>query len=390
MGGFIIPDSGNVVGSDAVMRQPEQVNPFMDGKVQQIDLAPVMDSAQDIAKAYNQMVEGENNAYLQQAYNDFDNHMASFETDLQNSRKGYDAKDIYSSIKDESYRYYNDMTGDPKDDGKVRPASADAKVALQQYIDKRQKSFISSSASYEANQMEVAQKATFEAGITNAATAITTAQTNQQIADGMANIARINSVQLRGMPSDYVRLETGKLQDAAAAGYISQLASVNPVQAVFQMKTNPNVSNYLTSETRSKLSKSIQDSYEARQLGRAMDGQVDELSPDYIKEIYNTQNDSETEFIRNRIVNDAREKKAVQDQKAADTFAQLSVEAMNKVYDANTPEEKFRAEVALAELSPEDYDFMAQSNDMLAKTEAAQRIIEQNNILAPSNKNIVK
>lgn len=379
-----IPDSGGVMGSDPVLRQPSFVEPQKTVKVNPLDITPVIDGVQSLGKAYLEQKEAQDNALTQQAANDFDEHMAAFQTDLFNSRKGYAAKDIYKAMKDESYKYFNNLTGEPKDDGKIRIASPDAKAKLQQYIDKRQRAFIAQSAAYEANEIQSAQKATFEAALVNASNRLITAKTNQEMADSMAEIERINAVQLRGYPADYVKLETAKLQDAAAAGYITQKIAVNPLEALYQMKTNPNVYDYLTTASQAKLKTAIQEAYRPREVGLAMNNDVSELTVPMIKQIYDVQNDSEAKYIRDSIINEAREKKAVQDQKAADSYAAMGSDLLNRALAAETEEERFKSEAALAEFAPQLYQTYSDMNAQIAEMETAKRIIEMNDIEAPT------
>lgn len=379
-----IPDSGGVMGSDPVLRQPSFVEPQKTVKVNPLDITPVIDGVQSLGKAYLEQKEAQDNALTQQAANDFDEHMAAFQTDLFNSRKGYAAKDIYKAMKDESYKYFNNLTGEPKDDGKIRIVSPDAKAKLQQYIDKRQRAFIAQSAAYEANEIQSAQKATFEAALVNASNRLITAKTNQEIADSMAEIERINAVQLRGYPADYVKLETAKLQDAAAAGYITQKIAVNPLEALYQMKTNPNVSDYLTSASQAKLKSAIQEAYRPREVGLAMNNDVSELTVPMIKQIYDVQTDAEAKYIRDSIINEAREKKAVQDQKAADSYAAMGSDLLNRALAAETEEDRFKSEAALAEFAPQLYQTYSDMNAQIAETETAKRIIEMNDIEFPT------
>lgn len=378
-----IPDSGGVMGSDPVLRQPSFVEPQKTVKVNPLDITPVIDGVESLGKAYLEQKEAQDNALTQQAANDFDEHMAAFQTDLFNSRKGYAAKDIYKAMKDESYKYFNNLTGEPKDDGKIRIASPDAKAKLQQYIDKRQRAFIAQSAAYEANEIQSAQKATFEAALVNASNRLITAKTNQEVADSMAEIERINAVQLRGYPADYVKLETAKLQDAAAAGYITQKIAVNPLEALYQMKTNPNVYDYLTTASQAKLKTAIQEAYRPREVGLAMNNDVSELTVPMIKQIYDVQNDSEAKYIRDSIINEAREKKAVQDQKAADSYAAMGSDLLNRALAAETEEERFKSEAALAEFAPQLYQTYSDMNAQIAEMETAKRIIEMNDIEFP-------
>lgn len=379
-----IPDSGGVMGSDPVLRQPSFVEPQKTVKVNPLDITPVIDGVESLGKAYLEQKEAQDNALTQQAANDFDEHMAAFQTDLFNSRKGYAAKDIYKAMKDESYKYFNNLTGEPKDDGKIRIVSPDAKAKLQQYIDKRQRAFIAQSAAYEANEIQSAQKATFEAALVNASNRMIVAKTNQEMADSMAEIERINAVQLRGYPADYVKLETAKLQDAAAAGYVTQKIAVNPLEALRQMKTNPNVYDYLTTASQAKLKTAIQEAYRARELGRAMNNDDEELTTSIIKLVYDVQNDSEAKYIRDSIVNEAREKKAVQDQKAADSYAAMGSDLLNRALAAETEEERFKSEAALAEFAPQLYQTYSDMNAQIAEMETAKRIIEMNDIEFPT------
>lgn len=379
-----IPDSGGVMGSDPVSRQPSFVEPQKTVKVNPLDITPVIDGVESLGKAYLEQKEAQDNALTQQAANDFDEHMAAFQTDLFNSRKGYAAKDIYKAMKDESYKYFNNLTGEPKDDGKIRIASPDAKAKLQQYIDKRQRAFIAQSAAYEANEIQSAQKATFEAALVNASNRLITAKTNQEMADSMAEIERINAVQLRGYPADYVKLETAKLQDAAAAGYITQKIAVNPLEALYQMKTNPNVYDYLTTASQAKLKTAIQEAYRPREVGLAMNNDVSELTVPMIKQIYDVQNDSEAKYIRDSIINEAREKKAVQDQKAADSYAAMGSDLLNRALAAETEEDRFKSEAALAEFAPQLYQTYSDMNTQIAEMETAKRIIEMNDIEFPT------
>lgn len=379
-----IPDSGGVMGGDPVLRQPSFVEPQKTVKVNPLDITPVIDGVESLGKAYLEQKEAQDNALTQQAANDFDEHMAAFQTDLFNSRKGYAAKDIYKAMKDESYKYFNNLTGEPKDDGKIRIVSPDAKAKLQQYIDKRQRAFIAQSAAYEANEIQSAQKATFEAALVNASNRLITAKTNQEMADSMAEIERINAVQLRGYPADYVKLETAKLQDAAAAGYITQKIAVNPLEALYQMKTNPNVYDYLTTASQAKLKTAIQEAYRPREVGLAMNNDVSELTVPMIKQIYDVQNDSEAKYIRDSIINEAREKKAVQDQKAADSYAAMGSDLLNRALAAETEEDRFKSEAALAEFAPQLYQTYSDMNTQIAEMETAKRIIEMNDIEFPT------
>ena len=380
-----IPDSGNIMGGEPVLRQPSFVEPQKEVKVSPLDITPVIDGVQSLGKAYLEQKEAEDNAYIQQASNDFDEHMAAFQTDLFNSRKGYAAKNSYKAMKDESYKYFNNLTGEPKDDGKIRIASPDAKAKLQHYIDKRQRAFIAQCAAYEANEIQAAQKATFEAGIVNASNRMITAKTNQEMADSMAEIERINAIQLRGYPADYVKLETAKLQDAAASGRVAQLLTVDPLHALREMKTNPNIYDYLTSKSQADLQKAIQDAYRPREIGRAMNNDVSELTVPIIKQVYNVQNDQEAQYIRDSIINEAKEKKAVQDQKAADSYAAMGSDLLNRALESadKSPEERFKAEAALAEFAPQLYQTYSDMNARIAETETAKRIIEMNDIQFP-------
>ena len=51
-----IPDSGGVMGSDPVLRQPSFVEPQKTVKVNPLDITPVIDGVQSLGKAYLEQI----------------------------------------------------------------------------------------------------------------------------------------------------------------------------------------------------------------------------------------------------------------------------------------------------------------------------------------------
>ena len=60
---MVIPDSGNITGSQPVLRQSSTVTPMSDARVETMDTAPVADSLKNLGKAYVQFKEQENLAF---------------------------------------------------------------------------------------------------------------------------------------------------------------------------------------------------------------------------------------------------------------------------------------------------------------------------------------
>ena len=84
------------------------------------------------------------------------------------------------------------------------------------------------------------------------------------------------------------------------------------------------------------------------------------------------------------IVLSMKRAKAVQDQKAADSYAAMGSDLLNRALAAETEEERFKSEAALAEFAPQLYQTYSDMNAQIAEMETAKRIIEMNDIEFPT------
>lgn len=385
MSGFTIPDSGNINSSSPVMRQQSTVTPMTDTRVEQIDLDPVADSIGNLGKAYKQYVDSENLAFGQQMNNDYNEHIAKYEIDWKNSHKGYAARDFYQALKDESWKFFNDRTGGPKDDGKIRTNDPDQKAAFQEYIDKRQPDLISRAMAYESSEFTAAQNSTIEASLTNAASRVVSASSPVEIANALADIDRTVEIQTRGYDPDYTRLQKGQQRDLAVSARVMQKLSTDPVGAALMIDRgrmpdgrpigDENVYNNLTSGSETKLRQAIKESAESKFKADTLNNE-----PPTEQDIMLTMgatNSVQARMIRDDIINEAKKEKATIDAESANVRASMITDMRNNVMNAKSPEEEFQAMTKFADLYPQEAVDFQKTNNLIKQDDRAAAIIDK-------------
>lgn len=378
-----IPDSGNITGSQPVLRQQSAVTPMSDTRVVPMDVTPVADSLENLGKAYKQFKEQENLAFGQQLFNDYNEHIAKFQMDWENSHKKYAARDYYQALKEESWKFYNDRTGAPKDDGKIRTNDPDQKAAFQTYIEKRQPSLISHAMAYEANELTQAQNESFDAGESAAAIRILSGDPIE-IANGLADLDRITAIRQRGADSDYIRLQQAQKRDVAVSGLVMQTANTDPVAAAKLMDRgrypdgrpigNPQVYDNLTSATEAKLRAAIKEAAGPKFEADELIGEGPTLED--IMYTYNPKNLVEAKMIQADISNKALKKKATIDKEAADARASQISDMRDNVFYAKTPEEKQEALIRFADRYPAEAQRVMEMQSLINQDMAAEKLID--------------
>lgn len=380
-----IPDSGNIMGGEAITRKQTSVNPMMDTRLEKVDVTPVADSLKNLGEAYKQYKDQENLALGQQLFNDYNEHIAQYEMDWKNSHKRYDAHGFYKALKDESWRFFNDRTGEPKNDGKIRTNDPDQKLALQKYIDKRQPDLISRAMAYEGAELTEAQRSTFESGLTNAAARVVANESPIEVADALADIDRITAIQFRGADPDYIRLQQAKERDVAVSALVTQKAISDPVGAALMLDRgrdsegrpigNELVYNNLNSATEKKLRETIKDVAKPKFKADTLLGKTPTVQD--IMLTYGTNNTVEAEMIRNNIITEANKEKAVSDGEFADARASMISDMRNNVLNAKTPEEEFNAMVRFADAFPQEATQFQQMNNLIKQDDRARELIDK-------------
>lgn len=381
-----IPDSGNITGSEVVERKQMGVNPMMDTHIEPMNITPIADSLSNLGKAYKQYKEQETLSLGQQVFNDYNEHIAQFEMDWKNKHKKYDARGFYQALKDESWKFFNDRTGAPKDDGRIRISDPDQKAALQQYIEKRQPDLISRSMAYEASEYTEAQRTTIEAGLINAASRVVSSNGNAvQLADALADMDRIIAIDSRGADKERTRLLQGKQRDVAVSELVAQKATIDPVGAALMLERghrpdgtpvgNELVYNNLNSGTEAKLRSIIKENAEPFFKAQTLAGKTPTTQD--IMLAYGTNNLAEATMIRNDIITKATKEKAVSDAEFAETRATMISDMRNNVLNAKTPDEEFDAMARFADVFPNEAVQFQEMNNAIKQDQLAESLIDR-------------
>ena len=382
---MVIPDSGNITGSQPVLRQSSTVTPMSDTRVETMDTAPVADSLKNLGKAYVQFKEQENLALGQQLFNDYNEHIAKFQLDWENNHKKYAARGYYQALKEESWKFFNNRTGDPKNDGKIRTNEPDQKAAFQAYIEKRQPDLISHAMAYEASELTAAQNASFDAADADAVTRILAANGDPvQTANALADIDRVTAIRDRGHDQKYIRLHQAEKRDVAMSALVMQTVSVDPVAAAKMMDRrtyadgtpigNPQVYDNLTSSTEAKLRAAIKEAAGPKFKSDELLGNGPTIED--IMFAYNTNNAVEAKMIRDDITAKALKEKATIDKEAADARQSQLLQMRDAVENAQTPEEKISAMERFADRYPAEAQRFIETQSILAQDRATAKIID--------------
>jgi len=261
-----IPDAPEIIGSEPVLRQGANLRGVSNIPTFQIDTSVSRQALKDFGEALALYEEDQNATYLTAWKSDFVQFASATATDIENGNKGRQATNLYDrKFKGAIDKWVEDRLGPDKNDGKLRIANNGLKQRALSWVDSQKISWINHFADYEANEFKKYRTTVFDANDQANANLVQNARTDEEIGNAIDGMFRTAKIQYQGMDDRYIANVAGKKADEAVATYVRSIIPTDPWGASVRVQNIDgkwaNASGALTSATRTKLMKEIQESY---------------------------------------------------------------------------------------------------------------------------------
>lgn len=263
-----IPDAPGIIGSEPVLRQGANLRGVSTIPDFSINTSAEREMLNDVGKAWALFEEDQNATYMTAWKSDFTQFASATATKIKNGHKGRAATNLYArqgGFKDQVDKWVEDRLGPDKNDGKLRIANKALKQRALAWVDSQKSSWISHFANYEASEYDKYRTTAFEANDQANANLVLNAMSDEEIGNAIEGMFQTAKWQYQGMDPRYISNVAGKKADEAVAAYVRTMIPSDPYSAAVRVQNIDgnwkNASGALTSTTRAKLMKEIQDSY---------------------------------------------------------------------------------------------------------------------------------
>ena len=259
-----IPDAPNVIGTQPVMREVDSINPKFEKTNFKIDVSQPVQAIKDTGKAYASYVDYNTNIWMGAACNQFSHDILEEENRLKNTHKGLAANDLYAKLEKYATGVLDDMTGEPKDDGRVRIANPELRKRFRDWASQQMPAYQSRMMNYSASELDTANKQIIKQGIedNNNFVLKSSYQTAELELDAAwPNYIRAAQLSAPGMPKEYQMAEAARMMDEAVYAKMKMLADTNVLEGLSWYYNVPAVQKAMSSKSSAAFFADIKKNY---------------------------------------------------------------------------------------------------------------------------------
>lgn len=340
---FKIPDSPDIIGGSAVLREPQgiQGTEVVD---MSIDTRPLQDFVANAGDAYSKYLEDRERTEDQARYNGWVEHMTNYRVRLYDENQRGKAKDLYARIKEESDRYISDTT-------KNLPTSATER--MRSWVDSQMPGYMSSAANYEAQQNEIYRKEVNETAISRNAQIISTSNNPIEIQIARDNIEYSVRDTLRGSPEDLIASTIAMQQDQASVAMISNKMLTDPKGAadlLNGLSLKEDVLDYMSSNSIAECRKALIDSARTQLINEhagylySGKGTAAPNNVELVQALLGPQaTEAQVEWFMADVASQGNKKAEAMKQEMVGVQNQMKTALTKQLVDAETPQERQQA-----------------------------------------------
>lgn len=259
-----IPDAPNIIGTQPVLRDIDAVSPVSEIPTFRINASAPVEAVKNVGNAYADYVEHSTNIWMGAACNQFTHDVLAEEQRLKNTHTELAANDLYAKLEKYATGVLDDMTGAPKDDGRVRIANPELQKRFRDWASKQMPAYQSRMMNYTASELDKANSRILQQGIedTNQFIIGSSYETaDEEFAAAWTNYVRAAQLSAPGMPREYQMAEASRMMDEAVYGKMKMLADNSIPEAVQWYYNVPAVQKAMSSTSRGAFFKDMQDNY---------------------------------------------------------------------------------------------------------------------------------
>ena len=248
-----IPDAPNIIGTQPVLREEQELSPVREIPNFKIDVSQPAEAMKDIGTAVASYVDYKTNILMGAACNQFDHDLITEEQRLKNKYKGIQANDLYVKLEQYATNVLNDMTGEAKDDGRVRIVNPELQKRFRDWASKQMPAYQTRMMNYTASELDRANQQIIEDTIKRNNFFVMGSSmegSKEQFDNAMATYRRAAQLSAPGMPASYQEGAARRMMDDAVLAKMKALSSNNVLEAVSWYVNVPAVNEYMLPQSR--------------------------------------------------------------------------------------------------------------------------------------------
>lgn len=342
-----IPDAPNIIGSEPVLRSPEQVNGATSTPRFKVDNGPALEATEAVGTLLANVNQQRVDTYMTQASLWWTEMMNKKMREVQDKYKGASAMDLYvREIKPYAQKLTNELIGEPKDDGIVRISNPDLQIAFKKWSDGQMRNYNAQIGHYEGQELARYNESTFDAREQQISEGLMYATTPEEIVGYSQSMLDLNKIRYRGYNPDRIaQLAAAKTDAAVAANVKSRIAT--DVEQGYSYFMDPQVQAALSNSSKTELRQALRDALVKQGEARGGEGlasgdvsKVDHYSSDMvIRNIYGTEDPEQIRAVQMEIRGKANDRAEGLKSKAAGVQAQIANSLGVELANAKTEEE---------------------------------------------------
>lgn len=342
-----IPNSPNIIGSEPVLRSPEQVRGTTITPQFKVDNGPQEDMVRAAGALLANVNQTRVDTYMTQASLWWTENMNKHIREVEDKYKGASAMDLYvREVKPYANKLTDMLFSAPKDDGMVRIANLDLQKQFKKWADGQMRNYNAQIGHYEGQELAKYNESTFDAREQQITEGLMYATTPEEIVGYSQSMLDLNKLRYRGYNPDRIsQLAAAKVDAAVVANLKSQITK--DVQVGYNYFTDPQVQAALSSKSKLELRQAMREALikqgEANGgagLAANDEGPISLYTADtVISQIYGTNNPEEINAVRMEIMGKAQERAKGLREKAAGVQSQINAGLSTELANVTTDEE---------------------------------------------------
>lgn len=369
-----IPDAPNIIGSEPVLRSPDQVNGTtltpqfkVDSKAEREVVGAMGDLLADVNQTRI-------DTYMTQAslwWTENMNKRIREITDPVTGIKGKNAMDLYvTQIRPYAKQLTDELTGAPKNDGVVRIANPQLQTAFKKWVDGQLPNYNAQIARYEGQELAKWNESTFDAREEQITNGLLNATTEPEIVGYSQSMLDLNRVRYRGYNPDRItQLAAAKVDAAVASNIKAQIT--NDVEAGRTAFLKPQVQGVLSSKSKAEIQQLITKQYVGQtsarggeELASGSNEKLRAMTSDENMRLYLFTDDPiKIEATRKEIYSNAKTRSDALTEKSVGVREQIAANLGTELSNAQTEDELLAVHQKIAEFDPRWADQIARARD---------------------------
>lgn len=357
---YKIPDSPNIIGGQAVVREPAGLQGTTVTPDFHSDIKAPAEAFAKIAGAYAEHVDSQNRVLMTEVQNHYLKRMSDEVNEIKRTHKLRDAADLYPLMRQASDKIVADLTGAAKDDGQLRIANKQFKEQFVQWVAEQQPTYISNAATYGASEWQ--KYAQIQGEENDAALAKQILEADSEITIQNAIRGFMQNAQTMNPGSDPRRIAAyaaAKVDSAVSARLLKDIPN-DPLGVIALLDSNKTVDESLSSESKKVLYDEAVKSFEgmaSKFLAEAIatngaSGSEGLIAPEVMMRVYKTDNEFIIDSKRRAIEAEAKTMADANKKESMGVRANALSRATNAYYLATNDQEREAAAEQLAKIDP--------------------------------------